>query len=162
MFVYADIKLPDDTIRVFNAHLESIHLDYQQYNLIDSLNLNVNESNREELKRILRNIRQAFQKRSEQIDILRKEVDKSPYPVIICGDFNDTPVSYTYKNIKKNLKDSFVESGKGMGTSYQQFFLPLRIDFILHDPKIISTGHEVIDIDYSDHKPVKTLFWFKN
>ncbi|MEA1878340.1 MAG: endonuclease/exonuclease/phosphatase family protein [Bacteroidota bacterium] len=162
MFIYADVKLPKDTIRIFNVHLESIHLDYQQYNLIDSLNLTVNYSSKEELKRIARNVKQAFIKRSEQIEVLRKEVDKSPFPVIICGDFNDTPVSYTYKNLKKDLKDSFVESGKGMGASYQKFKLPLRIDYILHDQRLFSGRHEVIDVDYSDHKPIKANLWFKH
>jgi len=162
MFIYADVKLPEDTIRIFNVHLESIHLDYQQYNLIDSLNLTVNENTREELKRIISNVRQAFINRAEQVEILRKEVEKSPYPAIICGDFNDTPVSYTYKNLKKDFKDSFVESGKGMGTSYQKFRLPLRIDFILHDPILFSGGHEVLDVDYSDHKPVRANLWIKH
>lgn len=162
MFIYADIKLPEDTIRIFNVHLESIHLDYKQYNLIDSLNLSVNNTTKEELISIARNVKQAFMKRSEQIEVVRKEVDKSPYPVIICGDFNDTPVSYTYKNLKKDLKDSFVESGKGMGASYRKFKLPLRIDFILHDSDLFSGRHEVLNVDYSDHKPIRAKLWFKH
>ena len=113
------------------------------------------------MRRILGNIRQAFIKRAEQVEILRNEIENSPYPVIVCGDFNDTPVSYTYKNLKKDLKDSFVESGKGMGTSYQEFILPLRIDFILHDQKLLSDGYQVRDVDYSDHKPVQANLWFK-
>lgn len=162
MFIYADVKLPDDTIRIFNTHLESIHLDYQQYNLIDSLNLSVNETTRAEVKRIIKNVKQAYIKRIEQVDIIRKIIDNSPYPVVICGDFNDTPVSYTYKKLKSDLKDSFVESGKGMGTSYQEFIFPLRIDYILHDAKIHSGSHRVIDVEYSDHKPVTANLWFKD
>jgi len=162
MFIYADIKLPEDTIRIFNVHLESIHLDYRQYNLIDSLNITVDDSGIEELKRIAGNVKQAFIKRAEQVKILRKEVDNSPYPVIICGDFNDTPVSYTYKNLKKDLKDSFVESGKGMGATYKKFKLPLRIDFILYDPELLSSEHKVLNVDYSDHKPIRTNLCFKH
>lgn len=162
MYIYADVKLPNDTIRIFNTHLESIHLDYQQYNLIDSLNLTVDESARAEIKRIVKNVKQAYIKRSKQVILLRELIDESPYPVVICGDFNDTPVSYTYKNLKKNFKDTFEGSGKGMGTSYQEFIFPLRIDYILHDPSIKSGSHTVIDVDYSDHKPVRANLWFKD
>lgn len=159
MFIYADVKINSDTVRIFNAHMESIHLDYQQYNLIDSLNITVNETNWAEVRRIMSNVKQAFNKRVEQVEIIRKEIDTSPYPVIVCGDFNDTPVSFTYKNLKKDLRDSFMESGKGMGTTYQQFLLPLRIDFILHDPDLEAGQHEVINVSFSDHKPVKTSLW---
>ncbi|MBT7094968.1 MAG: endonuclease/exonuclease/phosphatase family protein [Bacteroidetes bacterium] len=161
MFMYADIVLVLDTIRVINNHLESIHLDYSQYNLIDSLNLSSTQSNREEYRRILGSIRQAFRKRAEQARILKEEINKSPFPVIVCGDFNDTPVSYTYHTIKKGMNDSFVSNGKWLGASYKQFMFPLRIDYILHDRVMSSGNHEVLNIDFSDHKPVRTDIWFK-
>ena len=160
MYMYADIKLPDGIIRVFNNHLESIHLDKQQYTLIDSLNFSGTQTHRDEYRRILSSIRQAFRKRAEQARMVKEEIQKSPYPVIICGDFNSTPVSYTYHKIKKGLIDSFVHSGKMYGASYKEFRFPLRIDFILHDPMISSGNHQVLDVNFSDHKPVKTEFWF--
>jgi endonuclease/exonuclease/phosphatase family metal-dependent hydrolase len=160
MYIWADIKLPTDTIRVINAHLESIHLSHQQYNLIDSLN--VNPTNRQEIGRILGNVKDAFIKRAEQVQILKQEIDRSPYPVVICGDFNDTPVSYTYKAMRESLDDSFLESGNGLGTTYKEFIYPLRIDYILHSKELECTGHEVLDVAFSDHKPVRTNLHFKD
>lgn len=160
MYIYADIKFPQDTVRVINAHLESIHLSYQQYNLIDSLN--VNQSNRKEIRRIVGNIRDAFIKRAEQVQILRDEIERSPHPVVICGDFNDTPISYTYNTLRKDLHDSFLESGNGLGTTYKEFVYPLRIDYILHSKELVATGHEVMNVPYSDHMPVRTKLHFKN
>lgn len=158
MFIYADIKLPTDTVRVINAHLESIHLNYQQYNLIDSLN--VNQNNRQEIRKIVSNIREAFSKRAEQVAILNEEIEESPHPVVLCGDFNDTPVSYAYRSLRKNLKDSFMESGSGLSTTYKEFIIPLRIDYIMHSPELVSSGHTVPDVRFSDHKPVKTWLYF--
>ncbi len=160
MFVYADIKLPEDTVRIINAHLESIHLSYQQYNLIDSLN--VNHNNRDEIRRIIGNIKDAFIKRVEQVQILKQEIEKSPHPVILCGDFNDTPVSYTYKTLRSILNDSFLKSGNGLGTTYKEFVYPLRIDYILFSKELESTNHQVLDASFSDHKPVKTYLHFKD
>ena len=160
MYIYADVKLPGDTVRIFNAHLESIHLNYQQYNLIDSLN--VNQNNRQEIRKIFSNIREAFNKRAAQVAILAEEIEKSPYPVVLCGDFNDTPVSYTYQQLRKNLKDSFSESGHGLATTYNEFIIPLRIDYIMHSEELTTSGHTVMNARFSDHKPVKAWLHFKD
>ncbi|MCD6347666.1 MAG: endonuclease/exonuclease/phosphatase family protein [Bacteroidales bacterium] len=160
MYMYADIELPDGRVRVFNNHLESIHLDKKQYLLIDSLNLSDTQTHRDEYRRILSSIRQAFRKRAEQARIVKAEINNSPYPVIVCGDFNSTPVSYTYHKIKKGLSDSFVKSGKGYGASYKELRFPLRIDYILYDPQLSSGNHKVLDVNFSDHKPVRTEIWF--
>ena len=135
MFIYTDIARTHDTIRVFNAHLESIHLDQKQYSLIDTLNISGTQTHMDEYRQILNSIRQAFVKRAEQARILHDKIKDSPYPAIVSGDFNDTPVSFAYHQIMKGLDDSFVQAGKGMGASYKQFRLPLRIDYILQDQR---------------------------
>lgn len=156
MYIYADILFPFDTVRVINAHLESIHLNTRQYNLIDSLQ--VNQGNWQEIYRIVSNIREAFSKRAEQVALLKQEVANSPHPVILLGDFNDTPVSFAYQQLRKGLKDSFIESGHGLGTTYKQFLLPLRIDYLLHSSDLHAAAHEVLDVGFSDHKPVRASF----
>ena len=75
--------------------------------------------------------------------------------MIICGDFNDTPSSYTYHRISDHRKDAFVESGSGFGTTYAgEFFPAFRIDFILHDPGFSSTGFHRHKTPFSDHFPI--------
>ena len=66
---------------------------------------------------------------------------ESPYPIIVCGDFNDTPLSFTYKKIKSNLIDSFTISGSGIGDSYVKIPM-LRIDYIMHDNKFKSYNYQ--------------------
>ena len=72
-------------------------------------------------------------KRSLQAQLVKSYINKSPYPVIVAGDFNDTPVSYTYGKIRKGLNDSFVTSGYGAGFTYKGNYPPNRIDYILYD-----------------------------
>jgi endonuclease/exonuclease/phosphatase family metal-dependent hydrolase len=73
----------------------------------------------------------AFAMRARQAEILREHIAASPHPVIVCGDFNDTPLSYSYRLMSKGLKDSFMEKGWGLGTTYAGALPALRIDYIL-------------------------------
>lgn len=82
-------------------------------------------------------------------------IKKSPYPVIVCGDFNDTPVSYAYRKVKGELKDAFVEAGWGISNSYNGELPSFRIDYILHDKKFKAVNYSRDRVVYSDHFPVR-------
>ena len=92
--IYTDIKIYGDTLRIFNNHLQSIHLRAANYSFLDSLRLRYNEQQMEEILDISHRLKNAFVKRSKQADLISGKIAESPYPVIVCGDFNDTPVSY--------------------------------------------------------------------
>ena len=93
------------------------------------------------LKNILVRLKGAFKKRAVQSTAVSNHISNCPYPVLLCGDFNDTPISYSYSEIlSNNLKDAFVESGKGLGMTYIGAFPSLRIDYILHSKSIVSKG----------------------
>ena len=81
-------------------------------------------------------------------------IQKSPYPVIVCGDFNDTPVSYAYRQVRGNLKDAFVESGWGISNTYNGVLPSIRIDYILFDQKIKAVNYNRDKVIFSDHFPV--------
>jgi endonuclease/exonuclease/phosphatase (EEP) superfamily protein YafD len=100
--------------------------------------------------------------RAKQSEKIQEEISKSPYPIIVAGDFNDTPVSYSYRKISKGLKDAFVTSGKGMGPTYREFIFPLRIDYLLHHPSISSSGFTTHDVRFSDHRPIEASFWLNS
>ena len=130
--IFSDIKINNDTVRVYNIHLQSIQFDYEDYKFVDDI---INKKETEELeksKNILKRMKRAFLKRSVQTELVADNISKSPYPVIVCGDFNDPPASYSYHTISKNLGDAFVESGNGFGRSYVGLFPSFRIDYILH------------------------------
>lgn len=156
--IYTDIKINNDTIRIYNNHLESIRFQAENYNFIDSIYLKNNEQIKG-VKDIMRKLKYAYIKRAHQADIISENIQQSPYPVIVCGDFNDTPVSYAYHKIKNNLKDAFVESGSGIGNTYLGKLPFLRIDFILHSKTLKSCKFEIPKVKFSDHYPI--LCWFK-
>ncbi len=152
-----DILKNKDTIRVFNCHLQSNRFDQHEFNYLDSISDNFDKKKFHELKPILKRLRLAFHKRAHQIVILKNSMNRSPYPIILCGDFNDVPNSYTYQTLSKNLYDSFLESGNGFGTTYSKFLMPYRIDFVLYDNHFTSVYSKVYEIPYSDHFPYFTV-----
>jgi endonuclease/exonuclease/phosphatase family metal-dependent hydrolase len=121
---------------------------------MDSLLLDFNSKRFTEAKNISGRLKKAFIKRARQVDELNAYIRLSPYPVIICGDFNDTPVSYSYQKVRGDLEDSFMSSGTGIGNTYRGNFPSYRIDFIFHSKVITSTVYKTHQIDYSDHYPV--------
>jgi endonuclease/exonuclease/phosphatase family metal-dependent hydrolase len=156
--IASDILIGKDTIRVYNCHLQSIRLRGDYNDLLDSLIFNYSEKQLDELRDISDRMRQAYIQRAEQVDILARHIRASPYPVIVCGDFNDTPVSYTYHKISRNLKDAFIESGKGIGNTLRGNLPYVRIDYVLYSPPFRSNQYSSRKIPWSDHYPVMTRF----
>lgn len=154
--IYSDIKVGKDTFRVYNMHLQSIAFSKDDYKYATDLQNDVQTEDIEHSKNILRRLKRAFVKRSRQADLIHESISHSPYPVIICGDFNDTPSSYTYSTISQNLNDSFIESGTGLGKSYVGAFPSFRIDYILYSDKFQSYAFRTIREELSDHFPVVT------
>ncbi len=166
MCVYADIKIKSDTIRIYNCHLQSVRFGEKEYKFLESIgNDKEDEPSGEEAaartRNIFRRLKSAFIKRAKQTDLIADHISKSPFPVIISGDFNDTPTSYTYKTISKGLLDAFKESGNGFGTTYAGPIPGLRIDYLLHSPTITSYGFAVGDEKLSDHYPISATLIIK-
>jgi len=152
--IYSDIKIGDDTIRLYNSHLQSTRLREKNLNLLIYQKFQNNSKKMDELKDINSRLKLAFEKRANQVDMVSDARDKSPYPVIMVGDYNDPPTSYSYRKMRGNLTDSFKEVGVGIGSTYYGFFPILRIDYVFHSPLIMAIGYESPHIDYSDHYPV--------
>ena len=125
------LKVGDDTLVVVNNHFESCHLnkdDRRQYRQILKGEMS-RDSVREESKMLLIKLAEANAKRSGQIRAVRRYAQEhSQYPVIVCGDFNDSPVSYSRHAMSEVMTDCFVETGRGVGLSYNQKAFSLRID----------------------------------
>lgn len=152
--IYTDIVIAKDTFRIYNMHLQSIAFSKDDYKYVEDLQKDVETEDVEHSKNILKRLKRAFIKRGKQADLIQASIASSPYPVIVCGDFNDTPASYTRNTIAKNLTDSFVESGNGFGRSYIGVFPSFRIDYILHSKEFKSYNFRTIKEELSDHYPV--------
>lgn len=152
--IYTDIIVDKDTIRVYNNHLQSLRLKERNLNFLLNQNQRKDIQRMEEIKDISFRFRDALKKRAKQVEIVTNHILNSPYPVIVCGDFNDSPISYNYRQMRRNLNDAFIEAGAGVGHTYKGFFPSFRIDYILYNQEFSATSYSSPRIYFSDHYPV--------
>ncbi|NOY95172.1 MAG: endonuclease/exonuclease/phosphatase family protein [Chlorobi bacterium] len=153
MAIYTDVLIREDTVRIVNLHLQSYHIDPSQYSKINFQRISEEDDIRK-MKKMGSKFKQAFIKRAVQARRIREFIDNSPYNVIVCGDFNDTPVSYAYRTVKGNLNDAFIQSGKGFGRTYIGELPSFRIDYIFHSDGFNSYNFQSEEFVFSDHLPV--------
>lgn len=156
--IYSDIKIDDDTIRVFNVHLASVHLSALEKDISEHIEKNEQQKQWDDLKLLLRKLAGGYKKRADQAEKIAKYIANSPHPVIVSGDFNDTPSSYSYQQLSAGLKDAFIEEGKGLGSTYIGYYPSLRIDYLLHSPSLKIVHFSTEDIKLSDHRPLFASF----
>lgn len=152
--VFADILFGKDTIRIINTHLKSIVFDKQDYKTFEEIKEAEDSPDSQKVKRIFSKLKYAFQYRAKQADKIRDKLTKSPHLVILCGDFNDPPTSFSYHTIRGNMKDAFKQSGKGMSRTYIGKMPSFRIDYILHDRIWNSFNYKTNTLNFSDHKMI--------
>ena len=108
-FIYTDLIIKEDTVRVYNCHLQSIQLNQNDYTIIEEIS---DSDDNTKVKIVLKNYLKSLTKRAKQAELIRASIDSCNYPVFVCGDFNDGPLTYTYFKIAKGLRDSFCSKGK--------------------------------------------------
>jgi endonuclease/exonuclease/phosphatase family metal-dependent hydrolase len=153
IFQYVDIVKGEDTIRVFNIHLQSLRFSRENLKYIDKPSVE-DENAIKESKNIISKFRTGFLKRQKQADRIRAEIEISPYPVIVTGDFNDVPNSYAYHTIGRGMKNAFVEKGGGLGRTFSGISPVLRIDNIFADKRIDVLQFQLLKKKLSDHFPI--------
>ncbi|MBQ8544805.1 MAG: endonuclease/exonuclease/phosphatase family protein [Alistipes sp.] len=144
-YLWADLVVRDDTIRVFNLHLHSTTIRKADKNYIENNEYIDDEESEEQLRSMLTRLTENNKLRASQVDTIKQIINASPYPVIVCADFNDTPVSFTYRKMSRRLRDTYREQGRGYAHSYRGFYDMLRIDYILCSKEFEVLSYEVID-----------------
>lgn len=151
---YTDVEINGKIIRVFNIYLQPFHIEKKMVN-VNSNQVDLEQATGNALKKLI----PTFKDHQEQVDIIRKEIEQSPYPVIVVGDFNAVPNSYEYYQISNGLQDAFVKAGKGSGTSFHDFKVPLRIDYVFASKELQPTSYTIDrSVHISDHFPVIVEF----
>lgn len=154
--VWADIKIARDTIRVFNLHLQSTGITSSDRN--DTLSPQIIDDTlaRAKISKVATKVMDNYRQRAEQAVGIANVIAQSPYPVVVCGDFNDTPVSYTYDQIiSEGLADAYVECGRGTEYTFKGLYNLFRIDYILPAEEHFDIKrYNSYDLEYSDHKAV--------
>jgi len=148
--IYADIKINEDTLRVFTTHLQSVQFRKKDYETLSEIK-KAEDSFFVNTRTLLAKMKKAIRYRSSQADIVRQIRDDSPYPVLLCGDFNDIPNSYTYFTIRGDMQDAFLKKGLGIGRTYASLSPTLRIDYLFADKSIFIRQFKRVVNNNSDH-----------
>jgi len=153
--IYADIKINDDTVRVFCSHLQSTQLSHYDLEFIEASNEAETDFDAD---RVTSKLKVSYALRAQEADTVAYHLSITTHPVISCGDFNDTPVSYTYRKMRGDLQDAFLERGFGIGATYAPFPF-IRIDYQLFDEdKFTIVDFHRIKEGSSDHYGCVTDF----
>lgn len=150
--IFADILRNNDTIRVYNVHLRSFGLQTEDKEFIQNPSHSANEEHA--TRRVGRKLKYAFEGRSRQAEALRDHMDSTRYPIIVMGDFNDTPMSYSVNLIRNGLKNTFREKGSGWGVTHYEMLPFLQIDYIFCSRRFHVEHYHVVKEKLSDHYPV--------
>ncbi|MEO6167449.1 MAG: endonuclease/exonuclease/phosphatase family protein [Chitinophagales bacterium] len=157
---YADIKIDSSVVRVFNIHLQSVYLSKKDHEYLDDISEN-QDVQVKPTREIISKLKKAFIYRGEQALKIENQIGGSPYPVIVCGDFNDAPASFAYHTLSDHLQDAFLKAGWGIGPTYSGFPKIYRIDYIFADDHFEISSYQTICENHSDHYPVVSVMNLK-
>ncbi|MCK5400852.1 MAG: endonuclease/exonuclease/phosphatase family protein [Flavobacteriaceae bacterium] len=143
--IFVDVVKGKDTIRIYNVHLQS-----------SGINADVENLKKENSEHLYKRVVKTFKIQQTQAELFIKHKEKSPFKMIICGDFNNTAYSFVYRKIKDNLIDTSEEAGNGFGRTFDFKYFPVRIDFILVDKSFKVNGFKNYKEKLSDHFPILT------
>lgn len=144
--IFADIVKNKDTFRIYNVHLQSIKMGDEVVKDQSSM-----------IERWIDKLRVAYPIRANQAFRISEHIKSSPFPVIVCGDFNDTPISFVYNQFENQLTDAFLNCGSGIGSTYVGKVPAGRIDYIFHSPELESSNFVIQANPFSDHRAIECI-----
>lgn len=156
-YQYADLSIDEQTIRVYNIHLQTNALSGIANKVAKEGNLQEKETWLQ-IKGMIGRYKKSAKTRGQQAGEIATGIQRSPHPVILGGDLNDVPFSYTYHQLSKNLQDAFTEKGSGLGITFNGSIPALRIDYLLSSPSFKVLDHKILEEDRSDHFPIISTF----
>ena len=153
--IWTDIDMGGTTVRVYNCHFESYNIS------LPGIFRSATHGDEQEMEKTEKKMRTAITRRASQVDSVRVSCDRAPVRSVIAGDFNDTPLSYTYQQLIRGRKDSFSAAGKGFGATYRGTGPLLRIDYLLVPEDLETVSYETVRVPYSDHFPIRATYRVK-
>lgn len=157
--VFADIVKGNDTLRIYNIHLQSIKLQKTDYALFGEKTKTKETISKSTLTLLIERLRIAYPARADQARRVMEHMTTSPYPVVICGDFNDTPMSYVYNQFNKTMIDAYRETSSGIGKTYAGKIPAGRIDYIFHTQDLSASNFRIQEKAFSDHLAICCEIW---
>lgn len=151
-------------VRVYNVHLNSTSINTADADYIVNYRYMSDTARNGKLTDMFRRLSANTIDRASHVDTIAAAMRASEWPAILCGDFNDTPMSYAYHTLADGMQDAFSAAGRGYSHTFRGFFNTLRIDYALFDPD----AFEILSYDapdsvvWSDHLPVCVRAKFKD
>lgn len=156
--MWADLLVGEDTIRVFNSHLHSTAITSDDQHFLSTETFLQDTAREQKVRSIIVRFSDNSLLRAAQADTIAGVIRRSPLRTLVCGDFNDTPISYVYRTMRNDHRDAFSEAGRGFSYTFNGFRNLLRIDYVLLDPSFEVLDYRSPALDYSDHLPVVVTF----
>ena len=162
--MYYQLDVRGRTMGLVNMHLRSNMIDPKDRILYDEM---IERFEPDSLDRIrtgmMKALAEAYRLRSAESGMLRQVLlDQHPadMPLLVCGDMNDTPISYCYESLRQiGLFDTWQETGIGPGITYRANHFWFRIDHIFHSRHFRALDMKVRkDVKLSDHYPIEATF----
>lgn len=148
--IYADLLMNEDTLRVYNLHLKSMGIEGDEV---------ISPKIRDKYRSIASRFKNGVMERAREINDIYDHISVSPHPVVVCGDFNDVPYSYSYFKLKQDLNNAFEHGGNGFGFSFNGKLGFLRIDNQFFSDRIKIHGFKTMrNMPLSDHFPIKGYY----
>jgi len=152
--IYTDLNLGNDTLRIYNMHLQSMHINENDVVNTEDLATGLNH--------VFPRLKSGFISRAGQIRSLKKHLSECPYPIVLCGDLNDLPYSYAYQELENDLSNGFKQAGSGFGFTYNGKLFFLRIDnHFFSDELEINSFQTHREMKKSDHFPISATYTIK-
>lgn len=162
--IFSDVVMGNDTIRVINAHLTSNHITFEDKQEIDSIRHGQKvDKVKDKMHTLSKKVSDNYVLREKMANDLDSVISITKHRVIVCGDFNDVPVSYVYHKVKGE-KMSVANEIRGWGYDYTFREAPFYfcIDHILYQTNGFEClNYESGDAEYSDHYPSIAQFSIK-
>lgn len=158
----AVLHIEGEPVRVFNNHLQTTSVNSVKPRLYQARAEGNAQEGTQAAFQMAFEMKRNFVLRADQADYVRQLIDHQSLPVIVCGDFNDTPASYAYHKVKGDLKDGFREAGSGFGYTFRQLKKLFRIDYVFYSPTFQAIRYDSPNLPFSDHKPVVCVLTRRN
>lgn len=152
--IWADIDVEGTTLRVISVHMQTTSFDRMRSKAAQARAAANEEGERQIYLNFTDNLESNMIERANQALMVEEIMKSTDHPTILCGDFNDTPGTYTYETLKGEMKDGFQTGGKGFAWTYRGLYNLLRIDYIFHSKELKGLEYESMDYEMSDHNPV--------
>ena len=151
----SDIEINNNIIRVINCHLESNQFTGDdKKKMMETVKDTGKDKFSETTGLVTKKLSKASKARAKQAEAISNAIHDSNIPVIVCGDLNDAPASYTYKKVRGDLGDAFTSTSSGLGITYNELPFWFRIDYILHSKILIPYDFKIDKVELSDHYPI--------